>query len=504
MNLLAASIPILILVIFLGFFKKPAFKVVPAALIISFLLAVIYFHKPAVSMTRAAAEGMLLALFPIIWVIIGAVFTYNLSLKTGAMEVIKNQISSVSGDARAQAILVAFGFGGFMESVAGFGTAVAIPASILISLGFNPMTAAVVCLVANSVPVAFGGLGLPVITLSNITGIETAILAKYTAVQLASMCVLVPVALAAITASSLRKAGDILPAALVSGLAYSLIQIVVAFTMGPELAAILGSIGASAVLIAYLRIFPIKEEFRLNHAEIRYEKHTMAESLQAWAPYIVLLILIAITRIPSVYAILTAKPLAMFLDMKAAAGAKPLKFDFLATPGTLLVVSAVLGSLFQKAKIREIASVFGSTIKQLAHSIVTIMSIVAMAKIMGYGGMIMIVAQAISNTTGTFYPLVAPAVGALGTFLTGSDASSNILFGQLQETIASNINANTAWIASSNTTGATAGKMISPQSLAIATTTTGMTGQEGAIFSKTLIYCLIYVAVLGLMIYAYV
>jgi lactate permease len=283
-----------------------------------------------------------------------------------------------------------------------------------------------------------------------------------------------------------------------------MIQLVIAFTMGPELAAILGSIGATITLILYLKFFPIKEEFRLNHSPIEQKKYSISQTLTAWAPYIFLLALIAVTRIPAVYAFLTAKPLAFFIDMKASIGAKPLKIDFLATPGSLLFASAVAGSIMQRAKIADIMGVFAGTVKQLANSILTIISIVAMAKIMGYSGMIMICAQAVSGLTGSFYPLFAPAVGALGTFLTGSDASSNILFGQLQESIATDINANSAWIASANTTGATAGKMISPQSLAIATSTTGMEGQEGAIFSKTIVYCLVYVIVLGLMVYAYV
>ncbi|MEN2997684.1 MAG: L-lactate permease [Brevinematia bacterium] len=422
-------------------------------------------------------EGAVMALIPIIWVILAAVFTYFISLRTGAMEVIKSFLNNITESRHTQAVLIAFCFGGFLESVAGFGTAVAIPTGMLVSIGFDPIKAAVISLVANSVPVAFGALGLPVIVLSNLVKEPLEELTRYVALQLIPFSLVIPPLVVIISNGGIRGAGESLRDALLIGFIFTLTQTLVAFFIGPELVAVLGSIVSLLVVVI------------INH--LRRPNPFMKKILVPVINYLILLVLIVLSRVVfpgylSEHFVITLS----IVDHK-------IKIDYLTTPGTLLLISSVVGSIFQGANLKTILSALVETLQKIKWSALTIVSIVVLAKVMGNTGMIISTALLISALSGNVYPLFAPLIGAIGTFITGSDTSSNILLGALQKETAKNLGFDPVWISASNTSGATAGKMISPQSIAVASSAVGLQGQEKQIVSATLPICLAYSLAMG-------
>lgn len=505
------------LLISLGFFKLPAYKACTIGLSLSFILAVTVFQMPYALALRAALEGAVLALLPILWVIFAAFYTYNISLKTGAMDRIKNFMSNVSGDRRIQALTIAWGFGGFLESVAGFGTAVAIPASILIALGFEPFFAAIICLLANTIAVAFGVVGIPVTTLAKITELPIMPLSINIALQLAPFVLLVPFLMVFTITKNLAGCKGIWLTTLMAGLSFTIAQYAVAKYIGPELPAIIGSIVSFITIILSVKLFPPREEWRFPHEEATLTSKiynlffphmdestgNIKQQLIAWSPYALLLILVlgSSKLIPPVNNLLSQGKSAFLIYN--GEGGKPLYVDWILTPGTLIMISAILGGLIQGASCQKLATIFGETLIQLKKTAVTVISIVSMAKILGYSGMVGFIAVALAGSTGSFYPLVSPLIGALGTFITGSDTSSNVLFGLLQKNVATQIGSDPAWIAAANTSGACAGKLISPQSIAIAATATGLMGREGDILNVTIKYVCGFIIALGIIIYIF-
>ncbi|KDR94048.1 lactate permease [Peptoclostridium litorale DSM 5388] len=490
-----ALLPILWLMTSLGVLKLPAHKACSIALAVTFGLAVLVWKMPFGAATSAAVEGALIGLWPIMIVIIAAIFTYNLALHTKSMDVIKKMLSGISTDRRIQVLILAWGFGGFLESVAGYGTAVAIPASILASLGFDPLFAAVICLIANTVPTAFGAVGIPVTTLAKVTDLNVMILSSEIGIQLALFIVIIPFILVAMTSKGFSGLKGVLGITLASGLSFALPQVLAARYIGAELPALLGSICSMAVTIGMAKLFH-KDKTSSEESVISFKQGYMA-----WLPYILIFVFIIGTSplLPNVNHL--AGAVKSSFTIYQGEGAKATSFKWLATPGTLILIATFIGGIIQGAKFSEILDVLVKTAKQLTKSTITVVSIVAMAKIMGYSGMITSIAVVMVQITGKYYPLIAPLIGMLGTFVTGSDTSSNILFGELQKQVAGNIGASPYWLAAANTSGATAGKMISPQSIAVATSATGLVGLEGKIFNQTLKFCMVYVLALGILVY---
>ena len=486
--------------------KMPAYKAGITAFLICIGVVVLpIWRMPPAYMLQAISEGVFLGLWPIVWVIFAAIFTYNLLVASGAMDTIKKMLSGISPDRRIQALVIAFAFGGFLESTAGFGTAVAIPASILAALGFEPLFAAVICLVANTVPVAFGVVGIPVITLGKVTGLALGELTANTALQLLPLALILPVFLVVIVTGKVSGIKGVLGASIAAGVTFGAIQTVVACTIGPELSAITGSLASLAVILAWNRFFPIKKIWRFEKdSTVESTIHSgisFMEGLKAWSPYILILTLVLCTGLAPFLSFLGKPPFTIsYLFYKGLHG-KPLSFSFITNPGTLIILSAIIGGLLQGVKFQIMLNTAFSTIKQISGTIITVLSIVSIAKLMGYSGMISSIASCLSTLTGSLFPLVSPFLGALGTFITGSDTSSNVLFGELQKQTALQIGSDPSWIAAANASGATAGKMVSPQSIAIATSATGLTGSEGKILGRTIVYALVFVALLGILVY---
>ncbi|MDP4089607.1 MAG: L-lactate permease [Bacillota bacterium] len=490
-----ALIPIVWLMISLGVLKMPGHKTTPITLLLTMILAAVVWKMPMLSVTTAFLEGSAMALWPIVLVIIAAVFTYNLSLHTGSMDVIKKMMTSITTDKRILILILAWGFGGFLEAIAGFGTAVAIPAGIMAALGFEPVFAAIICLIANTTPTAFGAIGLPVTSLAKLVNLGVEKLSFDVAILLFLFIVVVPFVLVILNEKSIKGIKGVFGITLASGLAFALPQIFVAKYMGAELPAVLGSVCSMAVTIIIAKVF-YKEKTSKNGEMI-----TLKQGFMAWLPFILVLVFIIGTSslFPSIANVLSK--VSTSVKIYHGAGAKAYTFSWIATPGTLIIMAAFIGGLLQGQKLGIIAKILVKTAKQMSKSAVTIVAIVALAKVMGYSGMIKSIAVVLVAVTGGFYPFISPIIGALGTFVTGSDTSANVLFGGLQVEAAKSLGVNQYWLAAANTCGATAGKMISPQSIAVATAATGLIGQEGKIFIKTLKFCLAYVAILGVMVY---
>ncbi len=501
-----ALLPILWLIVSLGVLKWPGYKACPIAFGLTAVLAVIVWKFSPVNTLTAALEGVALAIWPITLVIIAAVFTYNLSLHTGSMEIIKKMITGVTTDKRVLVLILAWGFGGFLEAIAGFGTAVAIPAGILVALGFNPIFAAVICLISNTTPTAFGAIGIPVVTLAKVTGLDVSQLSYAVGIQLMPLVILLPFALVMLTGKSFKAVKGIFGVTLISGLSFALPQLLIAKFLGPELPAVVGAV-CSMICTVIAAKFLVKKSQVPKEYQIQAplysnkEKITIKQGMMAWLPFILvfLFILCTSTLIPAVNQALSAVKTSV--SIYTGPGSKPYTFSWLAAPGTLIIIATYIGGMIQGVKFKTITGILIKTIKQLIKSTITILSIIALAKVMGYSGMINSIATVLVMITGSFYPLVAPLIGALGTFVTGSDTSANVLFGNLQAEAAKAAGANPYWIAAINTGGATAGKMISPQSIAIAVAATGLAGSEGKILGSTVKVCAIYVIILGLISY---
>ncbi len=503
-KIILAFIPLAWLLYSLGKIRMPAYKAGIIALLLTYVIAFWGFEMKTVPILQASLEGVMLALFPILWVIVSALFVYNVTVETGSMEQIKHMLSGISPDRRIQSLILAFAFGGFLEAVAGFGTAVAIPAGILAAMGFNPLLAATLCLIANTIPVAFGVLGIPIITLSQVTGLPLASLALYTAVQLIPFIVLLPFVLVFAVTGSFKNIKGVAGVSVASGAAFALGQTFTTIYMGPELAAVVGSLASLAVIVAWAKLLPVRKIWLFDGEKADFDrvntKIDMPAAIRAWSPYLFILGIIIVMRfIPA----LNDYPFTLKKQFYFGPDGKPLSFQLATGAGTVLFISAVLGGLVQGASIIKISAMLMHTLKQLYKTIVTVLSIVILAKVMGYSGMTGSIASTLAAVSGRLYPLVAPLIGALGTFLTGSDTSSNVLFGNLQSQTAAQLGMSREWIAAANASGATAGKMISPQSISIATAATGLSGNEGRILSSTLKYCIIYVALMGILTLAF-
>ena len=490
-----AMIPVLWLIVSLGVLKMPAHKTCSFTVILTLAIAIICWRMKFIDGITATVEGMAIALWPILLVIVAALFTYNLAVETKTMDVIKKMLSSITTDKRIQVLILAWGFGGFLEAVAGYGTAVAIPASILASLGFNPLFAAVICLLANTVPTAFGALGIPVTTLATVTGLEVVHLSYVTSIQLAGFIVLIPFLLVILTEKSIKALKGVVGITLVSVITFAVPQIFIAKYLGADLPALVASICSMACTIL------MAKAMNKEKVETKEDKIGLKEGVLAWLPYILLcgLILIASPLVPSINSLLAKA--SSNIHIYTGDATSTTAFSWINTPGMMILIATFIAGLIQKLKFTYMLDVLKRTVIQLKTSFITIMSIVAISKIMSHSGMTSSISFGLCAITGSFYPLIAPLLGAIGTFVTGSDTSANILFGALQTEAAKSLSIDPYWIAAANTAGATAGKMISPQSIAIATSATGLIGSEGKILSTTVKYCLGYVIILGLIVY---
>lgn len=511
MNAIIAIIPIVLLFVLMLGIKMAGHKSALITLLVTIALAL--FVAPAmgfipssfttIGVGWAVIEGVLKAVFPILIIILMAIFSYNVLVESKDIEVIKNQFISFSNDKGVMVLMLVWGFGGLLEGMAGFGTAVAIPAAILISLGYKPMFSALVSLIANSVPTGFGAVGVPVITLSNEVaagGVASPELIReistYCVVQLSPLFVILPFIILTLTNRSSSAIGrNLLIALWVGGISLAT-QYVVAMFLGAETPAIIGSVAAIVALVLYNRLFaPKKDNANAKH-------YTVGETLRAWSVYgfILLFILLSGPLFPSINGFLKSH-LVSHVSLPIYADGTTFNFGWISNAGIMLFMGTVLGGFVQGVSPKQLLVLLARTTVNLRKTAITIVSLVALASVMNYAGMIVVIASALATVTGQLYPVFAPLIGAVGTFVTGSDTSSNILFAKLQANVAHQLNySNSNWLVAANTTGATGGKIISPQSIAIATAACDMQGRDGEILKAAIPYAVLYIAVGGLMV----
>ena len=472
MDIFLAVLPILWLIVALAILKMPAWKACLAAAVGSYVLAVGYYGKDAFVMATGALEGVALAVWPILLVITAAIFTYQLVVHTKAMDTIKIMLSSVTSDKRILALLLAWGFGNFMEGMAGFGTAVAIPAAMMVAVGFDPLKSILACLVANSVPTTFGSIAIPTTTLASLTGLQPAELGTFIAAQLFILNVVTPLFIVGIIAGGVKAIKGVFIQTIIAGFALAIPELLInMYAGGPELAVMGSSVIIMAVIIAIAKLMPANDpEYKVETGAVR--PVSAKEGLIAASPFILIFILLIGTSklVPPVFNALIQFKTAVHIY--AAEGAKPYTFVWIATPGIMIFISAFIGGFIQKANFGTQTTVLSNTFKTLKLTYVTIISVVVTAKLMTYAGMTSLIANALVAATGTMYPAFAPVIGALGAFLTGSGTNANVLFGPLQTAAAHQLTPGhdtlALWLAATNSGSAGVGKMFSPQSIAIA------------------------------------
>ena len=492
MTLILAIIPVLLLIILMAFFKMSGDKSSIISLIVTMLIALFGFAFSVDNLFYSFLYGALKAVSPILIIILMAIFSYNVLLKTEKMEIIKQQFASISTDKSIQVLLLTWGFGGLLEAMAGFGTAV------LISLGFKPIFSATVSLIANSVATAFGAIGTPVLVLAKETNLDVLQLSTNVVLQLSVLMFLVPLVLLFLTNPKLKALPkNIFLALLVGGV--SLVgQYLAARYMGAESPAIIGSILSIIVIVLYGKLTASKEE------KARKSTLKTKDILNAWSIYLLILFLIILTSplFPSLRSTLENNWVTR-ISLPVNASTVNYTISWLTHAGVLLFLGTFIGGLIQGAKVKELFIVLWNTVKQLKKTFITVICLVGLSTIMDTSGMIAVIATALATATGSLYPLFAPVIGCLGTFITGSDTSSNILFGKLQASVAGQIHVSPDWLSAANTVGATGGKIISPQSIAIATSAGNQQGKEGEILKAAIPYALAYVVITGIIVYIF-
>ena len=496
-----ALLPILWLVLALCGMKMEAWKASFGALVIAAVLGIFVWNMTPINAATAALEGMAMAIWPIVIVIIAAVFTYNLTVHTGAMETIKGMLTSVSSDMRVLVLLIGWCFGGFLEGMAGFGTAVAIPASMLMALGFDPIMAILACLVANGVPTMFGSIGIPTTTLASITGLDPVRLALTEALQVAPFVIVTPFLMVMIVGGGPKALKGVVPITLITGLAVTLPEIAAAAFIGADLPMVVAAVVALIVtfVVALKMKGDVPPEYVLETPKSE-EELTPNKALTAWAPFLLIFVVLVLTSklVPFINGPLSA--IKTTVNIYQGDPTATLTFSWVNTPGVLILICGIVGGLIQGCPMNEILGVLGSTCKQMSKTILTMLAVLGCAKIMGYSGMIASIAAFFVQALGGLYPLVAPILGALGTFVTGSGTSSEVLVGSVQQQAAQAIGANEYWLCAANSLGVSAGKMLSPQSIAIGTAACGLMGKDGEVMGKVAGFAFGYVIIMAVLI----
>jgi len=516
LSALVAAIPIFFLFWALAYKRMKGHWAAVGAVLIALIIAVIAYKMPVNLAILSTFYGFLFGLWPVSWIVITAIYIYNLSVETGQFEIIKNSLAAISNDRRVQAILIAFCFGAFLEGAAGFGTPVAISAAMLAGIGFNPVYASGIALLANTAPVAFGAIGIPIVVGAQVSGVDMMALSKMVGRQLPFFSIIIPLYMSVIMAGW-KKTLEIWPVLLVAGGSFAITQFLVSNYLGPYLPDILSSLVTIICTAIFVKIWHPKEIWTFEHEEAVEKaklQYTLGQVFRAWAPFIILSIFIAAWGVKSVKTvldqILTIKFPIIGLDKEIidhVGKPKPAVYvwNILSAAGTAILFAGILSIPVVGASLSTAIRVAGKTLNSLKWAIFTIGTILGFAYLMNYSGMAITLGLAFAST-GVLFPLFSAFLGWLGVFMTGSDTSTNALFGKLQEVTARQINIDPVLTVATNSSGGVMGKMISPQSIAVATAATGLSGKEGDIFRFTFKHSVILTFLMGVlaMLQAYV
>lgn len=557
LSALVAAVPLIVLFVMLGVFKIAAWKSALVAVALAVLLAIVAWGMPFVTAVTATGQGVFFGIFQIMWILVSAIWLYNLSVKHGWDKVLGELLQSISTDMRVLAILIAFCFGALLEALAGFGSPVAITAAMLVAAGMKPIRAAVVCMVANTAPVAFGAMGAPITTLGNSAfpilsqgAFANAAQASITFGQMAGrqspiMALFIPLFLVWLV-DGVRGLKQTWGVALTAGAVFASCQFLASNFIAYEVTDVIASVVTIVVIVVLLR-FREAGETHADHVatKVAVEDHMVAAratgGARIWgaiAPYVIVVTVFALSQIPAIKTWLANTFTLIFTwpGLQSAAFpkgpdgkvlAQPLEFCGIVSAsqasagtvtscslgqvnlysalstGTFLFIAGVITAIVYRMSLKEAAGVFGRTVKSLAFTIVTVASVLAIAYIMNGSGMTISLGSALA-TAGAAFAVMSPVLGWLGVAITGSDTSANALFGGMQVAAAKGVwpgsLAHEILMATSNSTGGVMGKMISPQSLSVAAAATGMLNQEGEIFRKVVGWSVVLLAVFAVLV----
>jgi lactate permease len=511
-----AVLPILTLFVLLGGMKMKAQWAALISLAVAMLVALIVYGMPFGQTALSASEGAVFGFFPIMWIVIMALWIYNMTVATGDFAVLRRSFGAISEDQRIQAVIIAFCFGALMEALAGFGTPVAISSVMLIGLGFRPIKAASVALVANTAPVAFGAIAIPIVTLSDITGLDKGDLGAMVGRQTPFLALVVPLILIAMVDGA-RGIRQTWPVAAVGGLAFAIGQFACSNYISVEVTDIVASLLSTGAIVALLQLWRPGEPLLAedSRATGRFDRPAVAgasvhnpameqeigrrdgtrkdstgDVLRAYAPYVIIIAVLSIAQIPSIKNKLAESPWTTTFDWPGmdirtptgeAVSSQTFNFNWLPAAGTLLLISGLLTMAVLRVSPGRALRVLTETVAQLRWAIVTLGLWAAGA--------------------GSFFAFLSPLIGWLGVAVTGSDTSSNALFGALQVTAAKDAGIDQVLLAAGNSSGGVLGKMISPQNLAIGAAAVGMAGQEGDLFRRVLKWSLLLILLMCVLVY---
>jgi lactate permease len=535
LSALAAAIPIFVLFYMLGVKRKPAWMAAMTALAAALLVSLIAYRMPFSMAIISTLYGAAFGIFPIAWIVFSSIMLYRLAVDTGKFEIIKDSVGGLTNDRRLQAMFIAFSFGAFIEGAAGFGAPVAVSGAMLAGLGFSPFYAAGICLLANTAPVAFGSIGIPITTLANVTGIPSMPLSAMTGRLCAMISVMIPAYLTVVMAGP-KRALEVWPAILICGISFAGAQFYVSNYIGHELTDIISSLTCIVAMVLVLKFWTPPTIMRLEgdkEATLAPKRHPGREVFIAWLPYLLLVVFVLMwgepaiklrldrftngllpawlvtpnvlngINVPGLHNLITRIP--PVTTTPAPYGAV-YTFNWLSASGTSCFFAGVAAAILLRVKPKQFVGTYVATFKQLKMSMVTIATMLGLAYLMNYSGMTSTLGLALAATGPTF-PFFSAVLGWLGVFLTGSDTSANALFGNLQVVTANTLGLNPVLTASVNSAAGVMGKMISLTSIAVAVAATGMTtADESRLFRFTIKHSILLMIVVGIisMMYAYV
>ena len=518
LSTVVAALPVLTLFLVLVALKQRVWVSALSGLLVAVALALLVFGMPAVLVATAAGHGFIFGMMRIGWIVVASIFLYNVATTTGQFEVMKDSIAGLSSDKRLQLVLIAFCFGAFLEGTGGGGAPVAIAGAFLIGLGFNPFQAATLCLLANTAPVAWGGVGNPIRVLAGVTGLPEAQFSAMAGRILPPVALILPFWLVR-TMVGWRETWQVWPALLVSGASFAAMQFYWSNFQEPGLVDIVAAIFSLLVTVAFLKIWQPAEVIPVTgDLVITTRRHAALDVLKGWSPFIVTSILIFVTGLPAISRHLNFDALRLPMPFLHNAVLKmppvapmPLPEDatvnlnFIAIPGTVIFAGGVIAAGLAGLSLRTTARLFTDTVVQMTPSLLAISFMVALAYVTRYAGMDTVMGLSLTGT-GWLFPFFGTLLGWLGVALTGTDAGSNALFGNLQKVTAEQLNLSPILMGAANTTGGVMGKMIDAQSIVVSSSATHQQGNEAAIFKAVIWHSIALVSIVGLivMFYAYV
>lgn len=517
LSAITAAIPIVLFILMLSIFKLKGYLAGLYSIIVSGLVAVFIYKMPLLMVLMSAIYGVLAGIWPVASIVFAAIFLYKITVKTGKFEIIENSISFISADQRLQVLIVAYSFGAFLEGAAGFGAPVAITAAILVGLGFSPIYAASLCLIANIAGGAYGAMGIPVTVPSLLTGLNALTVARYTVMLIPIISVLVAFLLIFII-DGFKGIKQTFPAILVSGVSFAITQALVLTFLGAELADILSAIVSLVALSLFLQVWKPKEIYRIkqDESEDNSIRYSLGKIAYAWLPFVFLTLCVTVFNLSFFKNLfITGGPLEKLVFLFPIQGLNNLvikhepvmpldtpfaavfKFDPFSSTTTAIVITIIVASILFRCGNRLLLEATKETAKELLTPVLTICSVLAFAYICNYSGMSSTLGLAFAST-GAFFPLFSPILGWIGVFLTGSVVNSGSLFAPLQSVTATQIGIAPETMVAVNIMGGTMAKMISPQSIAVAAAAVGLVGKDNELFKFTIKYSLIFLILIGI------